>query len=562
MKSFLLLFGALIVGNVVSAQPYNISSGTWNGTPFSDPPGYTITVVPGVTKRINGVRYEHNNHTFRVINKFITQANDPLFPDPAGQAGQNVDYFLYQGANEINGEMGAITFDTVYFNIGSGNIMNIINYNPGFVFDVPDPEDAFETPGYHPPGSMTISARLYFNNGITNTNRTQPVRGAIVFANSANYVGGLTDAQHVNGFVSEYNYLSLPLQPVGHGGDFTFPVGNASSVYQLRRQGTFAEEAVTLTVGWVDGDPDVIADPTNSLGVNPTTPAYLGAGINSVTKVGFWDWHIQPIDEESFNAQSLSNPQTITVSIPDYTGLPGLSAADLRLVGFNRATSKWEDLSGAPNATGLTKGSTLTGVIPAGVTITALAVGSTSTILPVDFISFTAKGDGCKVNLQWQTGMEQNNSHFIVERSNNGIQFNTIARVEAVGNSNTVQTYKFTDEAPVTGSTNYYRITQVDFDGKRTSSNVRSVRIQCDGSAVALRAYPNPVTSQVNVQTGKAVTQINLLNTNGQSVLKYAPSRNTGGTFSINMHAVQSGIYLLQLINKDGTTDVIKLVKQ
>ncbi|MBX2926168.1 MAG: T9SS type A sorting domain-containing protein [Chitinophagaceae bacterium] len=555
MKTFLLISTLLVLSPAVMAQPtYVINTSTWYGGTYDDTtaPNYTHTLLAGTVARRKSVTYHHYTSLFLTSNKnWFTHFNFDLYDPP----GTNADYFWYQGAGGIQGEGGILVFDTLYLNNGAGNSFYINNRNNGFILN-----GNFEF--WNPPGAISVYSRLYFNNGITQTNRQYPLTGAIAFVNHANYVGGLTDAQHVDGFVSESNIGTTGYIP-GHGGDFTFPVGNASSAYPLRRQGNFEDFDHIIVVGWVNGDPNITADPTG--GTNPTTGAYLGTGINSVSPIGFWDWHVQQMDQATLTPQSLSAAQTITVSIPGLDGLPGLSANDLRLVGFNTATSKWENLSGppegAPYATGLVKGSLLTGTIPAGVTIKALGIGSTNAILPVSFVSFAVKGDGCKAKLQWQTGMEQNNSHFVIERSSNGIQFTAIGRMEAAGNSSTLQTYQYTDEAPVTG-VNYYRITQVDYDGRYSSSSVKSIRIQCDGTAVSLRAYPNPVTSQVNIQTGKAVRQVNVLNMNGQAVLKYVPSSNAGGTFSVQMHAVQSGIYLLQLINKDGTTDVLKVVKQ
>jgi hypothetical protein len=456
-------------------------------------------------------------------------------------------------------------FDTVHFDIGTGNTMNILNYNQGY--HVKNPDFAGQ-----PPGGIAITRKLYFNNGITTTLRTMPFstfvfQGAITFINSASYEGGLTDVQHVDGFVSEINYFGSPQLP-GHGGDFTFPVGNGTSVYQLRRQGVFEEIDHTLTVGWIDGDPNSTEDPTPStaLKYNPTSPNYIPIGIAGVAKVGFWDWHYQntAVNPTSLTYSGLGmvNSQTVTVSIPDLSSYPGLQASDLRLLGFDQQFFEWVDLSGGPNASGITKGSLLTGVIPAGQVISALAIGSTNNvILPVTFSAFTVKAEGCKALLEWQTGMEQNNSHFVIEHSINGNEFTAIGRVGAVGNSNSLNTYRFKDEAPVSGI-NYYRITQVDFDGKHSSTDIKAIRIQCNGNAVAIKAYPNPATSQVNIQSGKAVAQVNVVSSNGQTVMKYVPSQNQGGTFSLNIQRVQKGIYLLQVVNKDGTIDVIKLLKQ
>lgn len=564
MKFFLLLFLALVSSSAIAQPEYRISSEELMPGIYDDPvsppgdPEYISTVVDKFTYRKGGVIYHHLNRIFNVPNAgWLTQFNYAPVPIPFGIAGTNSDSFLFQGTTNIDGIDGVIVFDTVYFNNGAGNLMDITNYNKGFF----EPDELFYG---QPSGGITVAAMLHFNNGITTTNRARTVNGAIVFSNNALYTGGLTDEQHVDGFVSEVNYdFDGNPQPTGHGGDFTFPVGNSSSVYQLRRQGDFTDNEHTLTVGWIDGNPNTTNDPTGTGGIHPTTPGFLGTGINSVTTIGFWDWHFQDITDPTFNALSMPDPQIITVSIPsfEYLSGSGLNASDLKLVGWDLQTSKWINLSGASGASSLAKGSTLVGTIPANVRISALAVGSTSAILPVTFVSFTVKADGCKSLLQWQTGSEQNNNYFLVERSSNGNDFTSIARVSGAGNSSSLLTYNYKDESPLTGA-NYYRITQVDFDGTKKSTEIKVIRIQCDGNAVALRAYPNPAKDQVNVQTGKALIQVNLLSSNGQTVLKYIPSRNQGGTFSMNIQHLQNGIYFLQMINKDGTTEVIKLLKQ
>ncbi len=558
MKSVLLIFFALALAVNGIAQTWVVGPAEWNETQIDDPTtGYNITFVEDYVFRNTAVRYNHYNPIFNVNSKgWLTPLNNY---NPFGKSSNNTDYFLFQGENYImGGEGGVVSFDTLRLNIGAGNKMHIESYNGGYLI-----ANATSFQG-QPPGGISISRALIFNNGITTTLRDKPVNGAIVFVNNAYYEGGLTDAQHVDGFVSEVNYGGSD-QPAGHNADFTFPVGNATAVYQLRRQGIFEEIDHTLTVGWVDGDPDTTPDPTSSDFYPINNTSLLPAGIAGVAREGFWDWHYQDAaitpNPDFYNGKAMDNDQTITVSIPNLSGYPGLQASELRLIGYDPEETEWI-LLGVTGATGLTKGSLLTGSIPAGLVISAIAIGSTNNIiLPVTFTSFTVKADGCKALLEWQTGMEQNNSHFVVERSTNGSAFTAIGRVGAVGNSNTANTYKFTDEAPVAG-VNYYRITQVDFDGKHSSTDIRAIRIQCNGNTVALKAYPNPAASQVNIQSGKAVAQVNVVATNGQTIMKYVPSQNQGGTFSLNIQRIQNGIYLLQIVNKDGTIDVIKLLKQ
>lgn len=580
MKCILPLVIVLLAFDVAYSQgpppPYN-SPETWNGQNYTEgaPGGGTTNVNTQIT-RINGTQYTHTNQHFVISDQntgWLTQFNDFT---SFGQIGTNIDYFNYQGtnyietSNSLSGDPATITggnivFDEVYFNIGAGNTMNILNilrpYTTGTYFN-------------NPPGGITVAKTLHFENGITTTNRDYPVRGAIVFVNSASYTntGGNppSDAQHVDGYVTEYNHPNNSTGAAGHGGTFTFPVGNSTSVYPLQRSGTYTDIGYLLSVGWVDGDPNATIDQTDNDPttfppgqgtINFTDLPHLTGGIVSVIPAGFWDWHYQVETDIDYEAIAMTNDQTITVSIPDLLIYGGITAADLRLVGWDAGIGKWINLSVAtPGATGLTKGSTLIGKIDGGTNITALAIGSMSAVLPVTFGDFTVKIDGCKAKLQWETSFEQNNSHFIVERSTDGTQFFSIGQVAAAGNSTTTQTYNYTDNAPAAGA-NYYRITQVDFDGKYSSSPVVLVQMKCEAST-AVKIYPNPVSSRLYIQSAKTVMQVNILNSGGQPVMKYVPSVNTGGIFDINVQKLPSGIYMLQMINKDGTIDVNKLMKE
>ena len=582
MKCILYLLIALLpLGTLYSQVTYTdySSPATWDAAVRDDGSNGGITTVNTVITRINGTVYTHNNQTFIISDQntgWITQFND-LFN--MGQVGSNIDYFVYQGTNEITTSNtlagnppyvtgGNIVFDEVYFNIGGSITMHISNILRAYT--IGNGDTYFGTP----PGGITVAKTLHFNNGITTTNRDYPIRGAIVFVNSANYTNTTapTDAQHVDGYVTEYNSTNSSTGAAGHGGTFTFPVGNGTSIYPLQRSGTYADVGYLLTVGWVDGDPGTTKDLTDADPITFPPPGgsedgtinstdQLGSGINSVIPVGFWDWHYQ--DEVDINniATAMTEDQTITVSIPDLQEYGDVTASDLRLVGWDAGNGKWINLSSlTPGATGLTKGSTLTGVIEGGTTITALAIGSISRVLPVTFSDFTVKTDGCKAKLQWKTSFEQNNSHFLVEHSTDGIRFSTIGQVSATGNSTTIQTYKYTDNTPAAGA-NYYRVTQIDFDGKQRSTPIVLVKIKCDASPV-VKIYPNPASNTLYIQSSKTVMQVNVLNSGGQPVLKYAPSTHGSGIFDMNIQQLPAGIYMLQIINKDGTIDVSKLMKK
>lgn len=110
---------------------------------------------------------------------------------------------------------------------------------------------------------------------------------------------------------------------------------------------------------------------------------------------------------------------------------------------------------------------------------------------PVEFLSFDATAMGRSVALDWATGFEQNNSHFILERAGADQQFQAIGQIPSQGDSETPQQYEVRDDSPLDGI-NYYKLRQVDLDGTTSFSNI--VQVSVDASAPI--SFPNPATNQ------------------------------------------------------------------
>nr|MCU0340855.1 hypothetical protein [Spirosomataceae bacterium] len=115
---------------------------------------------------------------------------------------------------------------------------------------------------------------------------------------------------------------------------------------------------------------------------------------------------------------------------------------------------------------------------------------------PVVLASFTGRSENKASILEWQTSTEIGNSHFEVQRSFNLNTFENIGRVEGYGTTTTDKTYVFTDAQPRIGA-NYYRLKQVDFDGKFSYSRIISVIVRTNGE-VAL--FPNPTAEKLRVE--------------------------------------------------------------
>src|SRR3972149_2071591 len=122
--------------------------------------------------------------------------------------------------------------------------------------------------------------------------------------------------------------------------------------------------------------------------------------------------------------------------------------------------------------------------------VTGPVVISPSSPLPITLVSFFAGCNNNVVELAWVTASEINNDYFTVERSTDGINFETVAIVDGAGNSTQTLIYFATDENPYNGIS-YYHLKQTDFDNKFTYSWL--VAVNCSISyQFGLAVFPNP----------------------------------------------------------------------
>ena len=122
-------------------------------------------------------------------------------------------------------------------------------------------------------------------------------------------------------------------------------------------------------------------------------------------------------------------------------------------------------------------------------------------ILPVDYAHFEVvqSPDRASTFLKWATAKEENNAYFEVERSIAGIQqFKVIGQVPGRAWTDTPSQYEFEDRSlPLVGGDVYYRLRQVDFDGKSSLSKVLKIRVQGVNSTRCIwRVHPNPVAGE------------------------------------------------------------------
>lgn len=190
-----------------------------------------------------------------------------------------------------------------------------------------------------------------------------------------------------------------------------------------------------------------------------------------------------------------------------------------------------------------------------GITITTIGNGfitvQSSIVLPVTMSYFKAiKTTRKNAVLQWQTTQENNNKGFNVQRSKDGINFKTMGFVNGAGFSHTVNSYEFTDALPFTGK-NYYRLEQLDVEGKITLSDIRKLDFNHQITMVTI--YPNPFLQQLFV-VSNAVSSASFVLTDAAGKIlvrtKIIPGKN-----NITLQQLTAGHYFYSIRFDDGTEE-------
>ncbi|WP_113635403.1 phospholipase D-like domain-containing protein [Nubsella zeaxanthinifaciens] len=181
----------------------------------------------------------------------------------------------------------------------------------------------------------------------------------------------------------------------------------------------------------------------------------------------------------------------------------------------------------------------------------ALFITGTATYiapLPVRLTKFEAKKSYHSVLLSWSTATEKDNSHFEVLRSADGKNWNAIARINGVGNSNKLNHYNAVDKMPLAG-TNFYQLKQVDFNGDNELSEIKAIDFKLGESTTLSANYSSSVLT-VNVHTTvKGNANFTLSDIGGKKIISRQYTLvNGNNTVSIPAN-LQNGVYVLMMNN-------------
>lgn len=184
--------------------------------------------------------------------------------------------------------------------------------------------------------------------------------------------------------------------------------------------------------------------------------------------------------------------------------------------------------------------------------------------LPITLLYFEAEADASRssVRLEWATTMEENFDKFIIQRSDNGKDFQDIETVPGQGQDlyNMTSLYSFTDDAPLVGF-NYYRLKALDLDA--TFEYFKIIAVKLDG-AKRIVVYPNPapgrnINFRTNFTADDQTDRVVVLDALGNEVINL-PANSYNNSIQPES-PLKSGVYILKYTSKDFESNTRLIIK-
>lgn len=344
---------------------------------------------------------------------------------------------------------------------------------------------------------------------------------------------------------STTSYVKGPLKKVGNDA-FTFPTGKGSKWARIAISAP-ATATTTFTGEYFDQ--------------KYSNTSALQSPITQVSAKEYWQ------------LDRAVNTDAVTVQLfwedAGYSGITSC-AANGNLVVARFDGTEWVS-HGSPSASGTCSGSSAGTISSSSVTsFSPFTFGSKTASenpLPVSWLNFEATPKTNLVLLNWSTGSELNSKLFYIQRSLNGQDFLTMDSVNAVGFATYQTNYSGIDSNPHRGI-NYYRIKQLDVDGKYSFTNIIPVDFayyEVSNSITNSLLYPNPTNANVTLGVSSQINQtaqLTIFSLEGRIILNKNMMLESGqNNVLIESENLPAGIYIVNL-NVNGQKISHKLVKQ
>ncbi len=189
-------------------------------------------------------------------------------------------------------------------------------------------------------------------------------------------------------------------------------------------------------------------------------------------------------------------------------------------------------------------------------------VSADSPPTPVELTSFSFDIGNGNILLHWVTASETNNYGFEIQKSEDGNTFKKVGFIEGKGTTAEFSNYSFTD-SPANGKVLYYRLKQIDFDGKAELSDILTVNISGEKSFRLSQNYPNPFNPSTVIPFSiaeRSFVTLKIFNALGELVAAPVGDFLEAGIYRITYNAdLPAGIYYTCL-SVEERSETIKMI--
>ncbi len=509
--------------------------------------------------------------------------------DPDGGTPGESDTTLPDGGEDLDQDFG-------YVPTTPGSIGNLVweDHNADGVNDGPNGPDGLPGTDDDEPGFEGVTIDLYLDdngNGLVDAGETllastvTDANGNYLFPNlpadDVAYIVDVTDEDnvlegywHSDGTPNTDNNSQTDPYAITLGG--ANPVNNFTGDF-----GYYIEPGSIGGIVWFEPENDGIQDPNNPLqepvpGVEVqlmiTYPDGTMVTLTDTTDAnGAYEFTGLLLDED-YNGPNSGVIYTVKVpnlvgdaqaAIPDQP-IIGITDIDLPAAGENLDADNPSGVNAEPTQ-GLSNTTPNLTDPAAEPTHLTYDFGVTIT-LPLELMYFKGVEDDCIVNLTWATATEENTSHFNIQESTNGLNFVTVGRIEAAGNSNTQLNYSFVDENLT--DDNYYRLEMIDIDGTTTYSDLVYLSTDCaTGINTISEVFPNPAKGSLTIRFNSVfdheAADVIVTDALGRTVFTEGITANEGvNVINLDVSRLSQATYFIVIRGENGWfTEAVQFVK-
>lgn len=338
----------------------------------------------------------------------------------------------------------------------------------------------------------------------------------------------------------------------GANGDYDFEVGGIGQSSAGNSNNSFNPSAcggmgITYVSGFQDGD-YILAGHNLKTGNNSST-LDCGGMTGSQNQRWLRIWYVDATDA----APKIVSNVVFDMSDGGVAGVVPANASNYVLLNRAGTSGNWTESSIVPTISG--DKITFSGVLLSDGYYTIGTKNASASPLPIELLYL--KGDLCEkgVCLEWATASERNNDFYTIEKSSDGVNFQTLNQISSMsinGNSDVKLTYYDIDKEPLNG-VNYYRLKQTDFNKTFNYSKTIAVSLSSQ-TGIKFTVYPNPNSGEFYIDfsgiENSHELEIKLTDMMGKNLFSNKLTISEDNTKHIKIlpdHYLESGIYLCKL---------------